>query len=156
VLSVFGVMFAPHHEVVAAELMRVCRPGGVIGLVNWTPQGLIGRMFKILSAYSQPPPAGASPPPLWGDEDHVRSLFEGCSVEFERGTNPFVFASVEEYMTFFEQRYGPTLKARERLLADGRWEDCRAELRALYESMNLADDGSMHIESEYLLSVIRR
>ena len=66
VLSVFGVQFAPHHEIVADELVRVCRPGGTIGLVNWTPEGLIGRLFKILGAYSPPPPAGASPPPLVG------------------------------------------------------------------------------------------
>ena len=156
VLSVFGVQFAPHHETVAAELLRVCRPGGTIGLVNWTPEGLIGRLFKILGAYSPPPPAGASPPPRWGAEDHVRSLFPGCEVSFERGLNPFVFPSVEEYMTFFEERYGPTLKARERLLADGRWDDCRAEMRALYEELNAASDGSLHIDSEYLVSVIRR
>jgi SAM-dependent methyltransferase len=156
VLSVFGVQFAPHHEVVADELMRVCRPGGTIGLVNWTPEGLIGRLFKLLGAYSPPPPAGASPPPTWGDEAHVRSLFAGLDVAFERGTNPFRFASVDDYMTFFEERYGPTLKARERLLADGRWEACRAEMRALYEEMNVATDGSLHIESEYLVSLIRR
>ena len=78
VLSVFGVQFAPHHEIVAGELLRLCRPGGTIGLVNWTPEGLIGRLFKILGAYSPPPPEGASPPPKWGSEDHVRPLFAGC------------------------------------------------------------------------------
>ena len=156
VLSVFGVQFAPRHEVVAGELLRVCRPGGTIGLVNWTPSGLIGQLFRILGAYSPPPPAGASPPPKWGDEEHVRSLFAGSEISFARGTNPFRFPSVDEYMTFFEERYGPTLKAKERLTADGRWEDARAEMRELYESMNIATDGSLHIESEYLVSVIRR
>jgi ubiquinone/menaquinone biosynthesis C-methylase UbiE len=156
VLSVFGVQFGPHHEVVAAELLRVCRPGGVIGVVNWTPEGLIGRLFKILGQYSPPPPAGASPPPKWGSEEHVRALFAGCDVSFERGVNPFVFPSVEEYMTFFEERYGPTLKAKERLTADGRWEQARAEMRELYEEMNTATDGSLHIDSEYLVSLIRR
>jgi ubiquinone/menaquinone biosynthesis C-methylase UbiE len=156
VFSVFGVMFAPHHEVVAAELLRVCKPDGAIGLVNWTREGLIGRLFKILGAYAPPPPAGASPPPLWGDEAHVRALFDGCSIEFSRGRQPFVFPTVEAYMTFFEERYGPTLKAKERLQADGRWEQCRAEMRALYEELNWATDGTLHIESEYLVSVIRR
>ncbi|MDP9135775.1 MAG: class I SAM-dependent methyltransferase [Actinomycetota bacterium] len=156
VLSVFGVQFAPRHELVAAELQRVCRPGGEIGLVNWTPEGLIGRLFRILGAYSPPPPEGSSPPPKWGDEEHVRSLFSGREVSFERGTNPFVFPTIEEYMTFFEERYGPTLKAKERLTADGRWEDCRAEMRELYEELNVATDGTLHIESEYLVSVIRR
>jgi SAM-dependent methyltransferase len=156
VLSVFGVQFAPYHEVVAHELMRVCRPGGVIGLVSWTPEGLIGQLFGVLGRYAPPAPAGVSPPPLWGSESHVRSLFPGCSVSFARGVNPFRFGSVEEYMTFFEERYGPTLKTRERLLADGRWEEARAEMRELYESMNQATDGSLYIESEYLVSVIRR
>jgi SAM-dependent methyltransferase len=156
VLSVFGVQFAPLHEVVASELMRVCRPGGRIGLVNWTPTGLIGQLFRILGSYSPPPPAGASPPPLWGDVGHVRSLFPGCDVSFQVGTNPFRFPSVDAYMEFFEERYGPTLKTRERLMAEGRWEDCRAEMRELYESMNRATDGSLHIESEYLVSLIRR
>jgi SAM-dependent methyltransferase len=156
VLSVFGVQFAPYHETVAGELLRVCRPGGTIGLVNWTPEGLIGRLFKILGAYAPPPPEGASPPPKWGSEDHIRTLFASCDVSFERGMNPFSFPTVDEYMTFFEERYGPTLKTKERLTADGRWEQCRAEMRALYEKMNQADDGSLHIESEYLVSVIRR
>jgi SAM-dependent methyltransferase len=156
VLSVFGIQFAPHHELVAAELDRVCRPDGAIGLVNWTPEGLIGRLFKILGAYAPPPPAGVSPPPKWGSEDHVRSLFPGCDIAFERGVNPFRFPNIEEYMTFFEERYGPTLKTKERLQADGRWDDCRAEMRALYEEMNRASDGTLHIDSEYLVSVIRR
>jgi SAM-dependent methyltransferase len=155
VLSVFGIQFAPHHEVVAGELLRVCRPGGAIGLVNWTPEGLIGRLFKILGAYAPPPPPGASPPPLWGSEEHVRGLFPGTSIGFSRGLNPFRFPNVEDYMTFFEERYGPTLKTKERLVADGRWEQARAEMRALYEELNQADDGSLYIESEYLVSVIR-
>jgi SAM-dependent methyltransferase len=156
VLSAFGVQFAPHHELMADELVRVCRPGGTIGLVNWTPEGLIGRLFKILGAYSPTPPAGASPPPKWGSEEHVRSLFAGFDVSFERGVNPFRFPNIDEFMTFFEERYGPTLKAKERLLADGRWDACRAEMRALYEEMNVATDGTLHIDSEYLVSVIRR
>jgi hypothetical protein len=143
-------MFAPHHEVVAAELLRVCKPEGAIGLVNWTREGLIGRLFKILDAYAPPRPPRASPPPLWGDEVHVRALFDGGSVEFSRGRHPFVFPTVEAYMTFFEERY-----AKERLQADGRWEQCRAEMRALYEELNWATDGTLHMESEYLVSVIR-
>ena len=124
--------------------------------MNWTPEGLIGQLFKILGAYSPPLPAGATPPPRWGSEEHVRSLFPELEVSFERGMNPYVFPSIDEYMEFFEERYGPTLKAKERLTADGRWEQCRAELRALYEEMNTATDGSLHLESEYLVSVIRR
>jgi SAM-dependent methyltransferase len=158
VLSVVGIQFAPRHQVVADELVRVCRPGGAIGLVNWTPEGLIGRMFKILGKYMPKPPAFASPPPLWGSEEHQRSLFEphGVSLEFERGFNPFVFPSLDEYMTFFEERYGPTIKAKARLEADGSWAECRAELRALYEELNTATDGTLHIDSEYLVTIASR
>ena len=157
VLSVVGIQFAPRHQVVADELVRVCRPGGAIGLVNWTPEGLIGRMFKILGTYMPKPPEFASPPPLWGSEEHQRSLFSSYDVAltFERGMNPFVFPSVEEYMTFFEERYGPTIKAKARLSADGTWDACRAELRELYEELNSATDGTLHIDSEYLVTVGR-
>ena len=74
VLSCVGVMFAPHHQQAADELVRVCRPGGTIGLLSWTPTGFVGEMFKTMKPYAPPPPPGAQPPPLWGDEDHVRAL----------------------------------------------------------------------------------
>jgi SAM-dependent methyltransferase len=158
VLSVFGVQFAPRHQRVASELARVCGRPGAVGLVCWTPEGLIGQMFAILSRYLPAPPPFASPPPLWGSEEHVAELFadSGFELEFERATTPFVFGSMDEYMTFFEQRYGPTIKARERLSAEGTWDRCRAELRELYESLNRATDGSVHLESEYLLTIGRR
>ena len=158
VLSVFGVQFAPRHRRTAEELARVCRSDGAIGLVNWTPEGLIGQMFAILARYLPAPPPFASAPPLWGSEEHVLELFAGSGVEFafERATNPFVFASIDKYMTFFEDRYGPSIKTRDRLLAEGTWERCRAELRELYESLNRASDSSVHLESEYLLAIGRR
>jgi SAM-dependent methyltransferase len=157
VLSVVGTQFAPRHQVVADELVRVCRPGGAIGLVNWTLEGLIGRMFKILGSYMPKPPAFASPPPLWGSEEHQRSLFgERVSLTFERGMNPWRFPSIDEYMTFFEERYGPTIKAKARLEAEGSWEACRLELRALYEELNVAIDGTLHIDAEYLVTIARR
>jgi SAM-dependent methyltransferase len=158
VISVFGTQFAPRHEVVAAELVRVCRPGGAIGLVNWTPEGLIGEMFEIMGRYMPAPPAFASPPPQWGSERHVRGLFGpyGLELSFERGTNTFAFPSVDAYQSFFEARYGPTIKAQERLRADGTWDECRAELRRLYEDRNEATDGGCRIEAEYLVAVGRR
>ncbi len=73
-MSCVGVMFAPHHQASADELVRVCRPGGTIGLLSWTPEGFIGQMFATMKPYAPPPPPGAQPPPLWGDESHVRSL----------------------------------------------------------------------------------
>ncbi|MEK8225097.1 class I SAM-dependent methyltransferase [Oerskovia sp. M15] len=74
VMSCVGVMFAPHHQAAADELVRVCRPGGTIGLVSWTPGGFIGQMFATMKPFAPPPPAGSQPPPLWGDEEHVRAL----------------------------------------------------------------------------------
>ncbi len=74
VLSCVGVMFAPHHQAAADEMARVCRPGGTIGLINWTPEGFVGQMFAAMKPYAPPPPPGAQPPPLWGNEDHVRTL----------------------------------------------------------------------------------
>jgi SAM-dependent methyltransferase len=155
VVSVFGVQFAPRHATTAAELLRVCRPDGAIGLVNWTPEGLIGRLFKIMGSYMPPPPEFASPPPLWGDPHHLRALFgHAADVRTSRATTPFRFPSLQEYMTFFEETYGPTLQARARLAAEGRWDDCRAELAELYSSLNEANDGTLHIESEFTVAIV--
>jgi SAM-dependent methyltransferase len=157
VLSAFGVQFAPRHEVVARELARVCRPGGRIGLVNWTPEGQVGELFKIMGRYMPAPPDYASPPPLWGSEEHVRSLFSDSPIELEfaRGTNPWRFDSAEHYVVFMESYYGPTVKARERLTAEVRWEECRGEILALAERRNEATDGSLLMNAEYLVAVGR-
>ena len=157
VLSVFGVQFAPRHQVTADELVRVCAPGGTIGLGNWTPEGTIGELFRILAGYLPAPPTYASSPPLWGKEEHVRELFAGHDVEleFERATTPFVFDSAEHFAAFFETNYGPTLKARDRLSAEGTWEDCRSEIVAMLERRNVADDGLV-VPSEYLVTVAHR
>jgi SAM-dependent methyltransferase len=153
VLSAFGVQFAPRHEVVARELARVTAPGGQIGLVNWTPESIIGDLFKILGRYLPAPPDYASPPPLWGSEEHVRSLFAGTGVEleFSRGYNPFRFDSADGFVSFFETHYGPTLKARERLTGEGSWDDCRAEIVAMAERRGEATDGGLVLASEYLV-----
>jgi hypothetical protein len=153
VLSAFGVQFAPRHEVAARELARVTAPGGQIGLVNWTPESQIGDLFKIMSRYLPAPPEYASSPPLWGSEEHVRELFEGTGVEleFSRGHNPFHFDSADAFVSFFESHYGPTLKARERLGAEGSWADCRAEIVAMAERRNDAPDGGLVLASEYLV-----
>ncbi len=75
VMSCVGAMFAPHHQATADELVRVVRPGGTIGMINWTPEGFIGNLFATMKPYAPPPPPGASPAPLWGNEEHVRTLF---------------------------------------------------------------------------------
>ena len=155
VVSAFGVQFAPRHEIVAHELAGVTAPGGRIGLVNWTPEGVIGELFKIMGSYLPAPPAFASPPPLWGNPNHVRRLFEGTRVvlDFDRGSNPWRFESPEAWVAFMESAYGPTVKARQRLTGEGRWADCRAEMLALAQRRNEAGDGSLHMEAEYLITI---
>lgn len=150
VLSTFGVMFAPRHAVAAAELLRVCRPGGLIGLCNWTPEGVIGQMFRTVGSFMPPPPDFASPPPLWGTEDHVRELLPGIDLEFARRTVTWRFESVEAWQQFGEERFGPTIMAKRALEADGRWGELRAKLVDLFGSANEATDGTMHVQGEYL------
>jgi SAM-dependent methyltransferase len=158
ITSVFGVQFAPRHHIAADELVRVCRPGGRVGLVNWTPDGLIGQFFRVMSRYLPPAPGYASPPPLWGNPDHLRSLFAGSGIEwrFARGRNPWRFASAEAFAAFMEAFYGPTVKARERLTADGTWDQCRRDIVALADRLNEAPDGGLLIGAEYLVAVGRK
>ena len=135
VLSTCGVQFAPRHEVVAKELARVCRPGGRIVLCNWTTDGMIGELFKLMGRYLPKPPDFASSPALWGDEDHVRSLFDGLGVElaFERRSCDIPFETAEEYAAYFETHYGPTLKAKQALEPEGKWDELRDEWLQLVE-----------------------
>jgi ubiquinone/menaquinone biosynthesis C-methylase UbiE len=112
VTSVFGSMFAPDHAQAAAELLRVCRPGGTIALASWTPDGFIGELFRTVAAHV-PPPAGVPSPMLWGTEGHLRKLFSEriAWLEVAERTFTFRFRSAEEFVTFFQTWYGPTLKA---------------------------------------------
>ncbi len=120
VLSCIGVMFAPHHQQAADELVRVCRPGGTIGVLSWTPDGFIGQMFATLKPYAPPPPPGASPAPLWGRADHVRTLFGDRVtnlVAHQQSLRVDRFASGAEFRDFFKINYGPTI-AVYRFIAD--------------------------------------
>ena len=112
VMSCVGVMFAPHHQRSADELVRVCRQGGTIGLLNWTPTGFIGQMFATMKPYAPPPPAGASPPPLWGDEDHVRKLLGDRVTDIDARRQKVRigrFGSPEAFRDYFKSNYGPTI-----------------------------------------------
>jgi SAM-dependent methyltransferase len=112
VLSAIGVMFAPHHQAAADELVRVTRPGGRIGLVSWTPAGFIGQMFATMKPYAPPPPPGASPAPLWGDHDHVRALLGDRVRDVQTTTQQLRithFASPAEFRDYFKINYGPTI-----------------------------------------------
>ncbi len=154
VTSAVGVQFAPRADVVASELKRVLRPGGRIVLVNWTKEGLIGQLFSVMSKYMPTAPAWVTGPPKWGDEAFLRELFAGDRITVTRGVNPFKFPSLESYMEFFEVNYGPTKRAKEKMIADGRWADLQADLAALYTRLNQATDGSLHIDSEFLVATI--
>jgi SAM-dependent methyltransferase len=114
VLSCVGAMFAPHHQDVADEMLRVCRPGGTIGLVSWTPGGFVGQMFAVMKPYVAPPPPGAQPPLLWGDEAHARGLFGDRVTDVAtRAEDVRVdrFGSPEEFPQYFKRYYGPTTAA---------------------------------------------
>ena len=114
VMSCLGVMFAPHHQASADELVRVCRPGGTIGLLSWTPEGFIGEMFAAMKPYAPPPAPGTQPPPLWGREDHVRALLGDrvTAISAQRGMlRVSLFGSPEDFRDYFKARYGPTVAA---------------------------------------------
>jgi ubiquinone/menaquinone biosynthesis C-methylase UbiE len=157
VLSCVGVMFAPHHQRAADELLRVSRPGGTIGLLSWTPDGFIGQMFMVMRPYAPPPPPGAQPPPLWGREDHVRQLLGAGVTDVEARTDSLVvdrFERPEEFRDYFKQNYGPTI-AVYRYIADDpeRVAALDRDLDDLARRFG-ADTGQM--SWEYLLLTARR
>jgi SAM-dependent methyltransferase len=155
-ISCIGIMFAPHHQDAADELVRVVRPGGRIGLLSWTPAGFIGRMFATMKPYAPPPPPGAQPPPLWGDEDHVRALLGGrvTDVVTETGTVPVtLFVDGAAFRDFFKRTYGPTIAVYRSLADDpARAQELDAALAQLGD--DALTDGVM--EWEYLLLTCRR
>ena len=159
VLSCLGVMFAPHHQASADELVRVCRPGGTIGLISWTPEGFIGQMFKTMKAYMPPPPPGVEPPPRWGDEDHVRALLGDhvTDVHARRRTVTVVhFARPEDFRDYFKANYGPTVTAYQGIA--GEPERIAALDHELAELARQHDHGTgtTEMEWEYLLLTARK
>lgn len=155
VLSTFGVMFAPNHEAAAAELARVCRPGGKIGLANWTPEGLIGQMFRVLGRHL-PPPAGVRSPALWGDPAHLEHLFGSSAESISVTSREFCFRyrSAEHFVDVFRTWYGPVHKAFATLTGEA-GEALERDLVELLNQGNTAT-GSLVIPGEYLEIVIER
>jgi ubiquinone/menaquinone biosynthesis C-methylase UbiE len=154
VVSTYGVMFTPDQDKAAAELLRVCRPSGKIGLANWTPQGFIGQIFKTLGQYL-PPPAGAKSPALWGTRERLAELFGGgaASIEAEPRNFTFRYRSPAHFVDVFTTYYGPLLKATA-ALDEGKRKSLLADIEALIGRLNRADDGTMVVPSEYLEVVI--
>jgi ubiquinone/menaquinone biosynthesis C-methylase UbiE len=156
VVSTFGVMFTPDQDRAAAELARVCKPRGKIGLANWTPEGFIGQLFKTLGKYL-PPPTGAKSPALWGTEARLKELFgaSAASINAERRYFNFRYRSPEHFLDIFKSYYGPMLKAFAALDASNQ-QGLRNDLLALIGKMNRADDGTVVVPSEYLEVVITK
>lgn len=156
VMSSIGAMFAPHHQAVADELVRVCRRGGTIGLLSWTPEGMIGALFRTMGPFAPPPPAGAQPPPLWGDEEHLRGLFGGTVGwdTLERDTLDITaFERPGDYGEHFKARYGPTIAAHANAQKDGRETEFDGALDAFCEEWNSGTAEQARFEKEYLLAV---
>jgi SAM-dependent methyltransferase len=154
VFSTFGHMFAPRHKQTADEMTRVCREGGVIGICCWTPEGSVGDVFRASGSYMPPPPDFASPPILWGAEDHVREMFGGASgFEFERHSATIEWESIEGFAEYFIDRFGPLVTARQ-MLGD-RFAELRSEIMAIWGRWNEAGDGTLRLPQEYLLSIVR-
>jgi ubiquinone/menaquinone biosynthesis C-methylase UbiE len=151
VVSMFGAMFAPRPECVAAELTRVCKPGGLIAMANWTPDGFVGKSFRV-TAELAPPPPGIPAPVLWGDEQTVRQRFSNgiakLATTAQKAQMSFPFTP-KEVIAFFREYFGPTKLAFSRLDASGQAEFAR-RLEELWSLHNTATDGTTSVEAEYL------
>jgi ubiquinone/menaquinone biosynthesis C-methylase UbiE len=156
VLSTLGVMFCPNQEKAASQLLRVCRSGGKIGLVNWTPESFIGNMLRVVGKHVPPPP-GIKPPPVWGTQERLQELLgEGVfSLETTSRSYVFRYPSAEYFVEYFRNYYGPTVRAFAALEADG--QDALAhDLKELLGSRNISGDETLAVPSEYLEAVAVR
>jgi ubiquinone/menaquinone biosynthesis C-methylase UbiE len=156
VLSTFGVMFSPNHEKAASELARVCRPGGRIGLANWTPESLVGRMFKIMGR-QLPPPVGVQPPSLWGVEAHLHALFgdKAARIDVTPRVFNFRYRSAAHFIEIFRTWYGPVHKAFA-ALPEEKAAYLDRDLTDLLESLNRGGKQALVVPSEYLEIVVTR
>jgi ubiquinone/menaquinone biosynthesis C-methylase UbiE len=156
VVSTFGVMFTPNQDQAAAELLRVCKSGGKIGLANWTPDGFVGQMFKTIGKY-MPPPAGAKSPALWGTRERLVEMFGPAAISVETAPRNFNFRyrSAEHFLDVFRTYYGPMLKAFA-ALDEAKQGGLTCDLHALIARMNKADDRTMIVPSEYLEVVVTK
>jgi len=155
VLSTFGVMFAPDHDKSSAELLRVCRPGGRIGLASWTPQGFLGGLFRTVGKHV-PPPAGVRSPVLWGTPDHLQRLFaNAASIAHTTRTFGFRYRSAEHFVDVFRTFYGPVHKAFLALDANGQ-AALEADMIALLRASDRGGAAGLVVPAEYLETVIVR
>ena len=159
VMSSIGAMFAPHHQQVADQLVRVCRPGGTIGLLSWTPEGMLGALFRTMGAFAAPPPPGAQPPPLWGSEDHLRELM-GDRVEWRTLERDILeitaFEQPYDYAQHFKERYGPTIAVQANARREGREAEFEEALDRFCDEWNRGTPERARFEKEYLVAVGER
>jgi len=155
-MSIFGAMFAPDQPKTASELLRVVRPGGRIGMANWSPGGAVGTMFKTISKHAPPPP-GIESPLSWGTEDRLRELFGDAVTDLrvERRISRQPFRSAQHYIDFFRTYFGPTQSAYERVGAEGE-QALTDDLHAFLEAQNTAGERAMVLEAEYLRVIATR
>jgi SAM-dependent methyltransferase len=156
VMSSIGAMFAPHHQAVADELVRVCRPGGTVALLSWTPDGMLGELFKTMKPFAPPPPPGAQPPPLWGSEEHLQGLFGGRVAwrTLERDVLDITaFERSQDYAAHFKAYYGPTIAARANAERNGQADEFDAALDAFCSEWNRGTPDQARFEKEYLVAV---
>ena len=159
VISCIGAMFAPHHQRTANEIVRVCRPGATIGLLSWTPEGMIGALLRTLGPFAPPPAPGAQPPPLWGREAHLAELF-GAAVDFTALKRDVLevsaFERPRDFGEHFKARYGPTIAAQANARRNGRDADFEAALDLLCDEWDRGSADRARFELEYLLAVGKR
>jgi SAM-dependent methyltransferase len=156
VMSAIGVMFAPFHQKAADELVRVSRPGGTIGLLSWTPEGMLGALFRMMGPFAPPPPAGAQAPPLWGSEEHLHELLGDrvqLSAQRREVLEVTAFSQPRDYGEFFKARYGPTIAIRANAAKNGRADEFDAALDAFCEEWNRGTPERARFDMEYLVAV---
>jgi ubiquinone/menaquinone biosynthesis C-methylase UbiE len=153
VLSTFGVMFAPDQPLAAAEMLRVLRPGGTIGLSNWVPDGTVGEMFRVTSKHN-PPPAGLLPPILWGTQERLAELFPGANIELTRRMVRVTMPSVDFWLDYFRTWFGPTVKAFE-VVGEAGAPALEADLRDFAARHNVSGDDTLVLPQAYVDVVIK-
>jgi SAM-dependent methyltransferase len=158
ITSTFGAMFAPDHARAAAELVRVCRPGGRIVMTTWIVDGFTGELFKLAASFMPPAPPGVQGPATWGLEEHISEMFgaAGVTPTITRETVMFDFASVEDAVRRYADDFGPFVMARRALEPQGRWAEFLAAFTDLVRRFNAADDGTALIQADYFVVTVER
>jgi SAM-dependent methyltransferase len=158
VLSTFGHMFAPRHRVAAGEIARVTRPGGRIGLCCWDPEATVGGFFRTVGSHMPPPPDVVQPPPMWGNPDHAREMFDGSGIEleFERGMTRMDFPDAVTATDHYAAKFGPVVMARQALEPEGRWQALHDDLVAFFDENSERTADGLSLPAEYLVIVGRR